>query len=118
MARKKELYLKALERFREDFETFEIMDAVDCLDNVRPIISDEGIRPPEIRDKLMKLHKMAVDLMEFQSPDDKNRLKGILELADDIDSDIDECLENLRKMSGVISKLLELVSYDDYEYSD
>lgn len=118
MARKKELYLKALERLREDFETYEIMDAVDCLDNVRPIISDEGIRPPEIRIKLMKLHKVAVDLVEIQSHDDKKKLNNLLELADDIDSDIDECLENLRKMSGVISRLLDLVGYDDYENTD
>lgn len=41
---------KSLQELWEEYETMEILYAIDELDGIRAIISDDGIRPPEIRD--------------------------------------------------------------------
>ncbi|MFZ2961285.1 MAG: hypothetical protein WA705_30790 [Candidatus Ozemobacteraceae bacterium] len=113
MDRKKEVS-KALERLREGFVSHDILDAVDYLDDVRPIISDEGYGPPVIRSKLLKLHGMAMELITYTSQDDKKRLDRLLTLADDIDDEISDCIDNLEKIDDVISKLRTLGRNEDW----
>ncbi len=110
MAQKKALS-KALERLRENFESHDILDAVDHLDEVRPIISDDDFRPPEIRIKLLKLHKVAMELINTGS-EDKKKLDQLLEMAREIDDEIFDCLENLEKINTTITKLLDLARYE------
>jgi len=117
MDQKKEVS-QALNRLWEGFVTHDILDAVDRLDNVRPIISDDGYQPPKIRGKLLKLHGMAMELANFTSQEDKKRLNKVLMLAEDIDAEIFDCIENLEKVSDVLSKLLVLGGSEDRQNPD
>ena len=114
MDRKKEV-AKALERLREGFVSHDILDAVDRFDDVRPIISDDEYKPPEIRSKLLKLHRMAMELVTTISHEDKKRLDKVLTLAEDIGGEISDCIENLEKVSDVLSKLLTLGNNEDWQ---
>jgi len=114
MDRKKEVS-QALERLRAGFVSHDILYAVDHFDDVRPIISDDGYQPPEIRGKLLELHGMAMELVNFTSQEDKKRLNKLMTLAEDIDGEISDCIENLEKVSDVLSKLLSLGRNEDWQ---
>ena len=98
----------SLEKLRAKFETYDILDALDCLDKVRPILSDEEYRPPEIREKLLKLHGMAMDLVNHQSADEEEKLGKVLKLTNDIHKKIFACIRNLRKVKTTLVKLYAL----------
>ena len=45
----------------ENFETTELLSAVDAVDCLRDDLNDgEGCRPPELRTNLLKLHELAM----------------------------------------------------------
>ena len=45
----------------ENFETTELLSAVDAVDSLRDDLNDgEGCRPPELRTDLLKLHELAM----------------------------------------------------------
>ena len=49
----------------ENFETTELLSAVDAVDCLRDDLNDgEGCRPPELRTNLLKLHELAINLDE------------------------------------------------------
>ena len=58
------------EKLRE-FETEDLLLAVDHLDEMRGELGDDGIRPPPIRMKLLELHQIAFDVIKrgHQFPD-------------------------------------------------
>ena len=48
----------------ENFETTDLLAAVDLLDEVRGILGDRpGWKPPELRTNLLKLHQLAMDVV-------------------------------------------------------
>ena len=48
----------------ENFETTWLLSAVDQLDKVRGVLADgENWEPPEIRTNLLKLHQLAMDVV-------------------------------------------------------
>jgi hypothetical protein len=52
------------ERLGENFETASLLQAVDAVDTLRTQLSDgDGNRRPEIRDRLLKLHQLAMDVI-------------------------------------------------------
>lgn len=51
------------EKLRE-FETEDLLLAVDHLDEMRGELADDGIRPPPIRMKLLELHQIAFDVIK------------------------------------------------------
>ena len=117
MSRKEEI-LQAWEKLRAGFVSHDILDAVDYLDKVRPIISDNGYRPPKIRDKLLKLHGIAMELITYTGREDAKRLKRLLLLADTIEEDVYDCIKNLEKINHTISKLVTLGSNEDWPEDD
>jgi hypothetical protein len=51
---------KDWETLHENFETADLLRAVDCFDALRGYFNDrEHFQPPEIRDELLKLHGLA-----------------------------------------------------------
>ena len=53
------------QHFYENFETTELLSAVDAVDCLRDDLNDgEGCRPPELRTNLLKLHELAMNLDE------------------------------------------------------
>ncbi len=51
----------------ENFESTDLLSAIDHLDKVRgSLANDENFRPPEIRNELMDLHALAVDVVNYE----------------------------------------------------
>lgn len=92
------------------FDSHELLEAVDRLDDVRPVISDEGYQPPKIRIQLMKLHGMVMEMKDTSSLslDGKKRLSRVMTLAGELDMELFGCIENLEKINEVLGKLLSL----------
>lgn len=67
----------ALERLREEFDTRNILDAVDKIDDIRCRIDD-------LRDELLKLHSMAHDLINGAGSDEPPPEYPIWEYAEEI----------------------------------
>jgi hypothetical protein len=99
------------------FDTHLLLDAVDALDAVRPIISDDygeggGIpRPPEIRDKLLELQRRSMEL--FNSEFRCNTDRGVFDLAWEIEDEIFEAIDSLEKIQEIISQLTSLAPDDE-----
>ncbi len=74
------------QRLYEGFETTDLLTAVGQLDAVRRIVGDgENWEPPEIRTDLLKLHQLAMDVVNHGVTD---KAQEMFELADDIDSQV------------------------------
>ncbi len=103
--------------YNEGFDTYRLLRAVDALDAIRPIFSDEcgaggGIpRPPEIRDKLLDLHQRAMDL--FNSGYRRSTDRGVFDLALEIEDEIFEAIENLETIRDTLSDLTVLTPDED-----
>jgi hypothetical protein len=92
------------------YDSHVLLEAVALLDDVRPVISDEGYNPPKIRTELLKLHGlvMAMKNTGTLSPEDRKRFSRIMALAGDLDLEISGCVENLEKINDMLGKLLAL----------
>jgi hypothetical protein len=100
---------KKNQQLYEEFETMRILHAVDALDKVRPIISDQfnadGFpKPPELRDKLLKLHGKAHKIInEYNCDTDL----GMFDLAWEIEEEIFDAIRYLEDIQKMINDLRE-----------
>ena len=102
----------------EKFDTMRILDAVEALDEVRPVISDQfnkdGFpRPPQIRDLLLSLHEKAHEIIngEFQHDTDKSMFDLAWELED-------ELLSVVEKLEGILKVITDLTDLSPPLYDD
>lgn len=109
MAKKKDV-LESSENPLLGYDSHSLLEAVDLLDDVRPVISDEGYNPPKIRTELMKLHGLVMEMKNTGtlSPEDRTQFSQVMALAGDLDMEISDCIENLEKINDVLGKLLAL----------
>jgi hypothetical protein len=100
------------QRLYEGFETRDFLDAVDHIDEVRQSIGDEEDgRPPELRSDLLKLHGLAMDVVN------KGFLNGadeMFDLADELSLHVCGLTAALEKVQDTLDQLLDLRP----EYSD
>lgn len=104
----------------EKFETMRILHAVDALDKIRSVLSDDihedGIpRPPEIRDKLLKLHDIAHKVINAY---DCNTDLGLFDLAWEIEDELFDLIESFEAIRKVIDDLTELCPSDEEELEE
>lgn len=97
-----------------------ILRAVDALDRIRPIISDQfnpdGFpKPPELRDKLLKLHEKAHKIINMYSCDTDC---GMFDLAWEIEEEISEVEDHLDEIRKTIDDLINLTPSDEDEFDD
>lgn len=92
------------------YDSHALLEAVDLLDDVRPVISDEGHNPPKIRTQLMKLHGLVMEMKDTGnlSLEGKKRFSRIMTLAGELDMEIFDCIENLENINDELGKLLAL----------
>jgi hypothetical protein len=94
-------------KLHENFETTWLLDAVGHVDELRGYLNDgEYGRPPEIRDDLLKLHGMAMDVVNNGWDTD---LKKMAELAVGIEDEILDMTHHMDALHQILTKLTELL---------
>ena len=72
-----------LVRLYENFETTELLSAVDAVDSLRDDLNDgECFRPPELRTNLLKLHELAMAVVNNGS---RSQVSKMFDLGMDLD---------------------------------
>ncbi len=103
-------------KLHENFETFDILTAIDHLDSARGYIADQSLNtPPELRINLLKLHDLAMNVIGYGDKD-KQQIKELFELADDIEWDLNNAISSLKAVRKVVRNLTALCPssiYDD-----
>jgi hypothetical protein len=97
---------KEWENLYENFETTWLLAAVDHIDNARGYLGDgENCEPPQIRTDLLKLHQMSMDVVNKGWT---SNAQEFFDLANDLDMQIFELIEELEFVQKTITKLLDL----------
>jgi len=87
----------------DNFETRDLLDAVDSIDVARSYLSDGlNFSPPEIRNDIMKLHEYAMQVINHGQTDN---IDAMFELADDIEAQVNEVIEALTPVRETLDKL-------------
>ena len=104
------------QRLYENFETMWLLGAVDDIDNLRGYLGDgPNFEPPQIRTDLLKLHQLAMDVVNNGW---ESNLPELIELADDLEFQTSEMMDILEKVQDVIQKLLHLLPEDHSNEED
>lgn len=89
----------------QDFDTRRLIEAVDDVDALRGVLADDGTRPPEIRDRLLKLHQLAMAVVNEGAQEDAGEL---FELAQELEDEALDMLEAVQRLHDTLSALTEL----------
>ena len=93
------------ETLRTGFDTHRLLDAVDELDTLRGTLSDDGHRPPPIRNRLLKLHGMAMEVVNNGA---QHRARALFDLAQEVEDEVFDMLEAVTKLHETLSTLTGL----------
>ena len=96
----------------ENFETMDLLYAVDHLDKLRSYLADgPDFEPPELRNDLMKLHQMAMPIVNHGQD---TELTGFAELAEDLDSQVFQMMQSLEHVQATLRQLIRLMPDSAY----
>jgi hypothetical protein len=94
------------EALTENFETASLLQAVDAVDTLRGYLNDrDKHQPPEIRDKLLKLHQLAMSVI---NEGHEGRAPALFELATEIEDEIADMMEALTTVQDSVTRLTAL----------
>jgi hypothetical protein len=101
----------------ENFETSRLLSAIDQLDKVRGVLADgDNWEPPAIRTELLKLHQLAMDVVNKGWT---GQARELFELAGDLEMQVFDMVEALEDIEQTLNKLTDLfpesLIYDDDE---
>ena len=100
-------------RLYENYETTWLLGAVGHVDELRGHLGDgEHLEPPEIRTDLLKLHELAMDVVNNGWD---SRLHELAELAVDLETQTVEMMESLEAIHQALSRLTELLPDEAFE---
>lgn len=102
---------KMLEKLQEEFDTTQILDAVDTIDEIRYRICD----PEGMRDDLLRLHGLAHALINGDASNAAEEDGPIWELADDLEDQISDWIDKLRNLAHLLDQLVLLMPEEDDE---
>ena len=72
---------------------------------LRGALSDNGHRPPPIRDQLLKLHGMAMEVVNNGA---QQRARAFFDLAQEVEDEVFDMLEAVTKLHETLSTLTGL----------
>ena len=99
-----------------NYETRWLLQAVDQVDTLRTHLADgEHWQPPQIRTDLLKLHGMAMDVVNNGWD---SQLGDMSELALELEEQAFEMMESLEAIYQALSKLIDLLAVDDFDEED
>lgn len=100
----------------DEFETHNLLEAVDRLDSIRSILADgPNLEPPQIRTDMLKLHQLA---MKVCNEGDGN-VGELVELATEIEDQVEEMHEASESILRVLRGITEAdMKPDEMEEDD
>ena len=100
----------------ENFETMDLIYAVDHIDKLRYFLGDgPDFQPPEIRNDLMKLHELAMEVINQRS---ETNLTEFVNLAEDIDSDLFQMMQSLEAVQKTLRQLIRHLPDSGYDLGE
>ncbi|MHB1948857.1 MAG: transposase [Gammaproteobacteria bacterium] len=94
------------ETLHDNFETTLLLDAVKKIDDARTHLGDgENWEPPQIRIDLLKLHQLAMDVVNNGWTENA---EDFFEMANDLEMQVSDIIESLESVQNTLNKLLEL----------
>ena len=88
----------------DEFETTELLGAVDDVDNIRGMLADgEHLEPPKLREDLMKLHGLAMRVCN-EGTDERSEL---FELAIEVEDEVEDIRDAANRILDVVRQLTE-----------
>ena len=102
-------------RTLDEFETHDLLEAVDDLDRIRDILADgPDLEPPQLRIDLMKLHKLAMRVCKEGEGDSSE----LVELAIDIEDQLAEIRDASDHIIEVLREITEAETDEDETHED
>jgi hypothetical protein len=92
-------------KLRDGFATQSLLDAVDELDTLRGVLGDDGAKPPAMRGQLLRLHRLAMDVINNGA---EGQVGALFELAADLEDEVFDMLEAVTKLHETLSTLTAL----------
>jgi len=90
----------------EHFETVALLRAVDAVDELRDDLKDgENAAPPQIRTDLLRLHQLAMSVINEGS---RNQVGDLFELASDLEEQVSSMMNTLEEVQETLSQLTAL----------
>ncbi len=100
----------------ENFETTWLLDAVGHIDTLRSHLSDrDSIRPPQMRDDMLQLHQLAMDVINNGWDGQLRRMAFLAVALEDLTMDVMLATEAIHK---TLSRLLALLPQEAFEFDD
>ncbi len=90
---------------QDGFDTRQLLDAVDDVDTLRSILADDGLQPPEFRTRLLKLHGLAMAVVNDES---QHRAAEMFDLALELEDETADLLEAVTRLHDTLSTLTAL----------
>lgn len=95
-----------LNKLEDNFETADLLRAVDEIDKMRGLLNDrDHFRPPEIRDSLLKLHTLGDRLINARA---KGEAREFFDLAMELDDQVFDLMESLEVVRDFLTRLTDL----------
>ncbi|KJS38475.1 MAG: transposase [Rhodospirillaceae bacterium BRH_c57] len=90
----------------ENFETHSLLRAVDVVDELRDDLNDgEYATPPQLRTDLLKLHQLAMAVINERS---RSQVADLFELAGNLDEQVSYMMTKLEEIQDTLSRLTAL----------
>lgn len=89
----------------QDFDTHRLLEAVDELDTLRGLLADDGTRPPEIRNRLLKLHDLAMAVINEGA---REQADEMFDLAGELGDEVFDMLEAATRLHEILEALSAL----------
>ncbi len=106
------------EKLQDGFDTRRLLDAVSDVDDLRGSLSDDGLRPAAIRDRMFKLHELSMEVINDGAQDQAGELFELAAELEDEACDILEAATRLHKALSALTELRPAVLDDDVNGAD
>lgn len=99
----------------ENFDTTALLSAVDAVDELRSDLNDnEDGAPPQLRDDLLKLHQLAMAVINQGS---RSQVTDLFDLAVDLEDQVQGMMTALEQVQETLSQLTALYP-ESLSYAD